>query len=406
MPDKVPSEFIYNLLGIISYTKEHTSHEINYIYKSGVRTDRNRNIMLEQAIERGMDYILWLDVDMLYPHNIIEKYMEKDFDIMGCLYFKRAGEFAPVGYVKGDNPSKPYKPLDPRLLPKDTVIEVDALGYGGMMVNMKLYEKMGEDKWTKYSDNFHLPYETVEPKFTHDILFCKTAQEQYGAQILLHTGIRPGHLTELPITQKEWEAARVEVRQPSIAVIMPTIHPEMSDKTMQILTTRAGMDFDKLIILDSERKGYVHMCNQFVKDRNRFDYYVYLTDDIFPSRNWLKDALDLLLKKGGKMVGFNDGKWKGMLATCALVESEWMRKNYNGNLFFPEYFGHYNDTELTMVAMQDKVYCYDPNISLFEVDYDKERKKVHPPDRELFMKRKETNFDGLITDEKLKQMFS
>lgn len=405
MPDKVPSEFIYNLLGIIGYTKEHTDYEINYIYKTGVRTDRNRNIILEQAIKRGMDYILWLDTDMLYPHDIIVKYMEKDFDIMGCLYFKRAGEFAPVAYVKGDNPKKPYKPLDPRKLPKNTVIGVDALGYGGMMVNMKVYEKMGEDKWTKYSDNFHLPYETDEPKFTHDILFCKTAQEKYGVQVLLHTGVRPGHLAEIPITQKEWEAARVEEKQPTIAVIMPTIHNNLAEKTGKILKSRAGIDCDIKIILDYDKKGYVWNCNEFVRN-NSYEYYVYVTDDIFPSRNWLKNAMDLMIKSNAGLVGFNDGKWKGTLATCGLVEANWMKKNYGGDLFNPDYFGHYNDTELTLIAMQSDKYAYDPNISLIEIDYKKEQKKIHKEDRRIFNIRKNVRFEGFVVDDKLLKMFS
>lgn len=403
--DKVPAEFIYNLLGIMSYTRSHSDYELHYVYKTGVRTDRNRNIILEQAIERDIDYILWLDTDMLYPHDIIIKYMEKDFDVMGCLYFKRAGEFAPVAYIKGDNPKKPYKPLDPRKLPKDTVIEVDALGYGGMMVNMKVYAQMGEDKWTKYSDNFHLPYETDEPKFTHDILFCKTAQEKYGVQILLHTGVGPGHLAEIPITQKEWEAARIEVKQPKVAVIMPTIHLNLANKTSKILKSRAGIDCDIKVILDYDKKGYVWNCNEFVKNNN-YDYYVYLTDDIFPSRNWLKDALTLMQNKRAGLVGFNDGKWRGMLATCGLVDATWMKKNYEGDLFNPDYFGHYNDTELTLYAMQDNKYAYDANICLTEIDYEKDTKKVNPKDREIFNIRKECSFDGWVTNDKLKQMFS
>ena len=414
LPNNIPQDFPRTLTGIISYTKSRLKDldQLHYFDKSGVRTDRNRNIILEQALARDIDYILWLDVDMIYPYDIICKYLENDFDVMGCLYFKRAEPFSPIGYIKGDNPAKPYKPLDPRLLPEDTVIEVDALGFGGMMVNMNVYKMMGEDKWMKYSDNFHLPYETDEPKFTHDILFCKTAQE-YGAKIMLHTGVKPAHMGEIAIVQKHWEQERIEgneenkpSREPRIAVIMPTINPELGKKTADILRSRAGMECDIPVIFDFDKKGYVWNCNQFVRNNPNHDYYVTATDDIFPSRNWLKDAYDLLQSKCAKMVGFDDGKWKGQLACCALIEAEWMKKNYGGNIYFPGYFGHYNDTELTLVAMQDGVYAYDPTISLIEVDYEKESKKVNEADRALFNKRRESDFDGLVTREDLKHMFS
>lgn len=404
-PDKVPAEFIHNLLGIMSYTKAHSDYELHYVYKTGVRTDRNRNIILEQAIKNGMDYILWLDTDMLYPHDIIIKYMEKEFDIMGCLYFKRADSYDPVGYVNGDRPGV-FKPLDVRLLPKNKVIEVDGLGFGGMMVNMEVYEKMGQDKWMHYSHNFHLPYDTEEPKLTHDLQFCIDAK-RYGAKILLHTGIKPGHLAEIPITEKEWlqNLKNEAEKQPTIAVIMPTIHVNLAEKTKKILQKRAGIECDIKVILDYDKKGYVWNCNEFVNNTN-YDYYVYLTDDIFPSRNWLKQALDLMKKKQAGLVGFNDGKWQGTLATCGLVDATWMKKNYEGNLFNPDYFCHYNDTELTLYAMQQSKYAYDPNISLIEIDYEKDNKKVNPKDREIFRIRKSVSFDGWVTDDKLKALFS
>lgn len=414
LPNTIPQDFPRTLTGIISYTKAHLKDldQLHYFDKSGVRTDRNRNIILEQALARDIDYILWLDVDMIYPYDIICKYLENDFDVMGCLYFKRAEPFSPIGYIKGDNPAKPYKPLDPRLLPEDTVIEVDALGFGGMMVNMNVYKTMGEDKWMKYSDNFHLPYETDEPKFTHDILFCKTAQE-YGAKIMLHTGVKPAHMGEIAIVEKHWEWERNEVgeenkpsREPRIAVIMPTIHTKLARKTRKILEKRAGMPCDVYALLDTKKNGYVSVCNAFVRNNPDYDYYVTATDDIFPSRNWLKNAYELMKSKGAKLVGFNDGKWEGRLACCALIDGEWMMKNYGGNVYFSGYFGHYNDTELTLIAMQDGVYAFDPNIIFMEIDYEKESKGVRKEDKALFSKRVETGFDGRVTRPDLLQAFS
>lgn len=402
MPVHVPHAFIRSLIEIISYTKQNLPEltELSYLDQTGVRTDRNRNVMIQKALEAGMDYILWLDADMVYPADIVCKYMEHKFDVIGCIYFKRKHPYDPVLYVDGTNPIKPYKMIDPTSLPKDTVVEVDGLGFGGVMVNCDVYKKMGDDKWMKYGDNYHLPYET-ENQLTHDLVWCKKAK-QHGHKIYVHTGVLAGHVKDQEIGIEDFIEARKteiqkEVKQPSVVVVMPTIHPDIAVKTAKILSSRAGYPHKMLVVEDEGRSGFVATCNEVVK-RNPADYYVYLTDDIFPSRNWLKDSMKLAIDKKAGLVGYNDGKWSGAIATCGLVEHNWMLKNYNGDMFYPKYFGHYNDTELTILALSDKTYAYDPSISLIEIDYEKEQKKVHKADRSLFMERKRSLFDGRSTE--------
>ena len=70
------------------------------------------------------------------------------------------------------------------------------------------------------------------------------------------------------------------------------------------------------------------------------------------------------------------------------------------------YFGHYNDTELTLIAMQEGVYAFDPNIIFMEIDYEKESKGVNKEDKALFNRRLEHGFEGQVTRPDLLQMFS
>jgi len=208
-PEHVPAIFARNLIGIItSAIKDFPDDDIVYIDKGGVRTDKNRNIMLKALLENDVDYVLWLDADMIYPTNIIKKYMEHKFDVIGCLYFKRSAPHDVVAYVDSTNPVKPYRMIDPRLLPEDTVIKVTGLGFGGMMVNMDVYRKMGDDKWMNYGPNFHIP-EDGEGRTTHDLVFCENAIK-HGFEVLLHTGVKPGHIAEYVVTQDDWERYRRE----------------------------------------------------------------------------------------------------------------------------------------------------------------------------------------------------
>lgn len=199
-PDLVKISFVENLLAIILKAQKLDGVDINFSYKTGVRTDRNRNELVKLALENSMDYILWLDTDMLYPVNIVEKLLGSDKDIIGVLYYKRAEPYTPIGSYKSKKKEFSYNPLDPTTLPVDSVIEVDGLGFGGMMVKTSVYDKMGEDKWCKYGDQYHIPVEGGN-HLTHDFEFCRKAQE-HGIHIYLHTGIKPGHLTEMVVDER------------------------------------------------------------------------------------------------------------------------------------------------------------------------------------------------------------
>jgi hypothetical protein len=204
-PEFVNSSFAFDNLPMVIGTARKAGHEMYLKYQSGVRTDKNRNVILQEFLNAGLDYVLWLDADMMYPHNIVEKYLEADFDVIGCLYFKRVHPFDPIAYITNPDatPSAPYMSIDPSKIPDNAIAEVDGLGFGGMMVRMEVYKGMGEDKWTHYGDNFHIPEPRAE-QMTHDLVFCRDAQ-RHGFSIKLHTGVKPGHISTQVITQKNWE---------------------------------------------------------------------------------------------------------------------------------------------------------------------------------------------------------
>lgn len=206
MPDAVAPAFISNLIGIVTKTmRDFPDDEVFFAYKTGVRTDKNRNVLIQRAMENDVDYILWLDADMIYPLDIVSTYMKEDFDIIGCLYFKRLEPYDPIAYIKNPDTSMdtPWLSLSPAKLPQNTVLEVDGLGFGGVMVRKGVYEGMGEDRWMYYDKGFHLPYKNKYGS-THDLVFCRNAQK-HGFTIKLHTGVKPGHLAEKVVTEEDWK---------------------------------------------------------------------------------------------------------------------------------------------------------------------------------------------------------
>ena len=201
-PQVVSAQFAFgNLPQIIAHAKK-KGYKLKLMYKSGVRTDSNRNYMLNEYLKSDVDYILWLDADQIYPPDIIDKLVKADVDIIGSVYYKRGEPYNPVVYLKNGKKKNPYRPVDLRKYPK-VHLEVDGIGFGGMLVKTDVYRKLGDEKWFRYGKNFGRPDKTTD-KETHDLIFCQTAQ-RHGYKIYVHNGVRCLHIAEVPIGEEDYD---------------------------------------------------------------------------------------------------------------------------------------------------------------------------------------------------------
>lgn len=410
-PERVHPDFaIGSLTNIIKYTKTNLPEvELSLMPIGGVRTDRNRNGILKEFIKEEVDYILWLDADMVFPADILERYLELEklhgeMSVIGCLYFKRTPDYTPIGYIDSGNPEKPFRPVMPQMIKRGKIYEVTGLGYGGMLVPMKVYDALGEKKWTRYGENFHNP-EATEGNLTHDLVFCKDVREE-GFKIFLHGSVRPGHIGEILVDEDTFFNHFPPRLLPGIKVqvIMPTTDVELAKKSAEIMKARAGYDCEILIVEDKERHGFVRTVNDFFKKTNAH-FLVYTAQDAFVGNNWLAEALLEQFKTQAGLTAFNDGKWDGRLASFGMVEVGWAKQNYDGDLFFPEYNSHYCDTELTQIAKEKKSYCYAKDAIMMEIDYDKpvgKSKGTNRKDKKLYRKR----IKKVVKDKELQKEFS
>lgn len=188
-------------------------------------------------------------------------------------------------------------------------------------------------------------------------------------------------------------------------VVLPYTQRSMAEAATCILASRSMSRGVIVAVEDTERTGFVSIANMVFRG-TRSRLFGYLAQDAFPCRKWGEMVLRAFKDERRGLLAFNDGKWGGFLAAFGVVRRAWAEGNYDGNLFLPAYTGHYADVELSLLAMQDGVYCYDPNCVMMEVDYEKDLKPVVPEDRALFDRRKASNFDGRIQSSKLMALFS
>jgi len=189
-----------------------------------------------------------------------------------------------------------------------------------------------------------------------------------------------------------------------VLVVIPFTQYELAQKAAQLMAARAEAPGLILGIDDSKKVGFIHLVNQ-VFTQSHSAYFAYTAQDAFAGRGWLNLGLKAMGDHSG-FLGFNDGKWAGALAGFGLARRSWAMKNYDGQFFYPQYHRHFADAELTLLALQDKQYAYDPNSVLVEVDWNKDTAPIHQADRNLFLERRKSGFDGRVLDPRLLNLIS
>ncbi len=188
-----------------------------------------------------------------------------------------------------------------------------------------------------------------------------------------------------------------------IVVIMPCIDQKRGLETAHILSSRAGTPCKILVIYDLIRQGFIKTLNE-TANCVLSKYIVYLAQDAYPGRYWLQCAHETLEKSGKSLLAFNDGKWRGRIASFGMVRTEWAKLLYGGPVFYPGYTAHKADNELTVIARVQRAYIYNPECTLVEYDPHKVFNETFPEDKRLFFKRFISGFDGLVPPERLKPL--
>ncbi|AYA62999.1 hypothetical protein [Alteromonas sp. RKMC-009] len=173
---------------------------------------------------------------------------------------------------------------------------------------------------------------------------------------------------------------------PSVSIVMPCIDEELGYKTAAILASRAGTWGTVIIAMDDVGGGFMSTLNSVAaKCDSRF--IVFVAQDAFPGRGWLKIALERIESEGAGLLAFNDGKWFGRIASFGMVRKTWVRKFYENAILNPYYKAHKADNEITLLAKLDNRFVYEPNSTLIEVDYRKDTGGSNRVDDKRFRER-------------------
>lgn len=169
---------------------------VNTKIQFALTSDRilGRNKLAKMAVEEGAEWLLFLDDDHVFSPTLLHRLLSHDEMVVGSLYMQRMQPFAPVAYSHKTEDER-YIPLDLTQLPDAELVEVCALGTGGMLIRTEVFRALGESHWFEHG------------RASEDLIFCDRAREA-GFTIYCDLGARLGHMTPAAIwpswVDEEW----------------------------------------------------------------------------------------------------------------------------------------------------------------------------------------------------------
>ena len=178
--DTVPSQFAQSLAVLTKVENCAVAFQMgSLIYTS-------RNNLATMAVQKGVDYVLWLDSDMIFQPDVLVKLIEDrdKADIITGVYYRRVQPFKPVLFSKLDITDEGCDWAGYDDYPTDEMFEVAGCGFGCVLTPTNVFM----DVMNRFGDMFS-PYNGAG----EDLSFCWRAR-QCGYKIMADPKIQLGHV--------------------------------------------------------------------------------------------------------------------------------------------------------------------------------------------------------------------
>ena len=155
---------LFDLARLVNVTKSNSDIEITFATGSSSLIHDLRRDLVKDALKAEADWLLFLDDDMRFPPDALMRLLKHRRDIVGCNYVTRSIPPRPTAKMIADDMMKFY-PVP--TMPDDTgLLEVDALGFGCVLINARVFKKMPQP-WFSMPWVPQLQYHVGE-----DVFFC------------------------------------------------------------------------------------------------------------------------------------------------------------------------------------------------------------------------------------------
>lgn len=191
--DTMPTPFVSSLLNMrrVGATK------VSFLSNSLIYDARN--MLAREALETEADRILWLDSDMQFTSDLMERLvedMDSGLDFVSALYFKRRMPTEPCIYktveagTTGKSCVEVYHDY-----PRDTLFPIAGSGFGAVMCSTDLIADIAKE----YGPPFDPVYRLGE-----DLAFCLRAK-RLGYTLYCDSRIKANHIGQIAYGEQHYK---------------------------------------------------------------------------------------------------------------------------------------------------------------------------------------------------------
>ncbi len=182
----IPSTFLPVFIGFILANSN--KYILDITIKEHNPVDKSRNELVEEAMKRNPDYIMFIDSDNLVAKETLDQLIkvmnEKDADLVTALYFQKGKPYLPVirefkygGFWNIENPEL------------NKVISIDGCGLGCCLINPRVFKKIEKPY-------FNFSYERWgkrDIQLSEDLWFCRKLLKK-NMRMYCDTGLISSHI--------------------------------------------------------------------------------------------------------------------------------------------------------------------------------------------------------------------
>ena len=180
---------LLSLLEMVAHSKTHDIHVV--VAEQGYTIAENRSYCVVQAIKNQSDYLLFVDDDMVFPKDTLERLLADNKDIVGVLSYSRMLPLSPTVGLMDENGQYMHPDKYPawKLKIPQELFKAYFVGTGVMLINMSVFSRIPRP-YFMFETNSDGKVTTGE-----DGYFCNKARE-HGIDIWCDPTIPIKHLGE------------------------------------------------------------------------------------------------------------------------------------------------------------------------------------------------------------------
>lgn len=194
------SSTAFDLVALSAYfVSTHGYQSYSLLHVSSSMLPAQRAQLAQEAINQGADWILWVDADMRFPRDGLNRLLAHKKPIVGCNYPTRKMPVRPTAFKElGGEPELVYT------TPKSTGLEeVAGCGMGFLLTSTDVFKKTPKP-W------FAFLYSTVNDTYHGEDLFLEARAAEQGFKTFIDHDLSKqiGHTGQFTFLHDHVEAAR------------------------------------------------------------------------------------------------------------------------------------------------------------------------------------------------------